>query len=117
MQLISSANVQANFGVAADLAKSGEAVTITQYGRPSLMLFSYKEGQELLRLKNTAQLNRYFEGRAQSMPANLPELSTDDINTLDKGVTVETCQAFVSAQHPSIVRSADGGEFTTCDPP
>ena len=38
-------------------------------------------------------------------------------NTLDTGVTVETCQAFISALHPSIEHTADGGEFTTCDPP
>lgn len=82
MQTLSSARVQANFGIAADIAKSGEAVTITQYGRPSLMLFSYKEGEELLRLKGAANLSRYLEGRAKTLPANMPELSMDEINTL-----------------------------------
>jgi antitoxin (DNA-binding transcriptional repressor) of toxin-antitoxin stability system len=82
MQTLSSARVQANFGVAADIAKSGEAVTITQYGRPSLMLFSYKEGEELLRLKGAARLATYFEGRGQTLPANMPGLSVNDINKL-----------------------------------
>lgn len=82
MQTLSSARVQANFGIAADIAKSGETVTITQYGRPSLMLFSYKEGEELLRIKGAANLSRYFEGRAKTLPANMPELSMNDINTL-----------------------------------
>ena len=82
MQTLTSAKVQANFGAAADLAKSGEVVTITQYGRPALMLFSYKEGEELLRLRAAAELGRYFEGRANTMPHGEPELSMDDINQL-----------------------------------
>ena len=82
MQTLTSARVQANFGMAADIAKSGESVTITQYGRPSLMLFSYKEGEELLRLRSVAKLGQYFEGRAKTMPADVSELSMDDINSL-----------------------------------
>ncbi len=82
VQTLTSANVQANFGAAADIAKSGEVVTITQYGRPALMLFSYKEGEELLRLRAAAELNRYFEGRAKTTPQGEPELSMDDINNL-----------------------------------
>jgi OOP family OmpA-OmpF porin len=38
-------------------------------------------------------------------------------NTLDSGAAGETCQAYVSALHPSVVHSADGGAFTDCDPP
>ena len=80
MQTLTSAKVQANFGAAADIAKSGEVVIITQYGRPALMLMSYKEGEELLRLRAAATMNRYFEGRAQNMPQSEPALSLDDIN-------------------------------------
>ena len=82
MQTLTSAKVQANFGAAADIAKGGEAVTITQYGRPALMLFSYKEGEELLRLRAAAELNRYLEGRAATMPADVKELSPDELNKL-----------------------------------
>ena len=82
MQTLTSAKVQANFGAAADIAKSGEVVTITQYGRPALMLFSYKDGEALLRLRAVAELNGYFEGRAKTMPQDEPELSMDDINKL-----------------------------------
>ncbi|MGS5089325.1 type II toxin-antitoxin system Phd/YefM family antitoxin [Hydrogenophaga sp. A37] len=82
MQTLTSAKVQANFGAAADIAKSGEVVTITQYGRPALMLLSYKEGEELLRLRAAATMNRYLEGRAQTMPQGEPDLSMDDINRL-----------------------------------
>ena len=82
MQTFTSAKVQANFGQAMDIAKSGEPVTITQYGRPALMLFSHKEGEELLRLRSTVKLGHYLEGRAKSMPKDLPELTIDEINTL-----------------------------------
>lgn len=82
MQTLSSAKVQANFGQAMDIAKSGEPVTITQYGRPTLMLFSHKEGEELLRLRSTIKLSRYLEGRAKTMPKNVPELTMDEINNL-----------------------------------
>jgi prevent-host-death family protein len=82
MQTLSSAKVQANFGQAMDIAKSGEPVTITQYGRPTLMLFSHKEGEELLRLRSTIRLNRYLEGRAKTMPKDAPELTMDDIDKL-----------------------------------
>lgn len=82
MQTLTSAKVQANFGAAADMAKSGEVVTITQYGRPALMLLSYKDGEELMRLRAAAAFNRFFEGRARTMPEGAPELSIDDINAL-----------------------------------
>lgn len=50
-----------------DIAKSGEVVTITQYGCLALMLVSYKEGEELLRLRAAATtMNRHFEGRYRS---------------------------------------------------
>jgi hypothetical protein len=82
VQILTSAKVQANFGAAADIAKSGEVVTITQYGRPALMLFSYKDGEALLRLRAAAALNGYFEGRTKTMPQGEPELSMDDIDKL-----------------------------------
>jgi hypothetical protein len=82
VRILTSAKVQANFGAAADIAKSGEVVTITQYGRPALMLFSYKDGEALLRLRAAAELNGYFEGRTKTMPQGEPELSMDDIDKL-----------------------------------
>ena len=74
--------MQANFGQAMDIAKSGEPVTITQYGRPALMLFSHREGEELLRLRSTVKLSQYLEGRAKTRPSDMPELTANDINCL-----------------------------------
>jgi len=82
MQTLTSAKVQANFGAAADIAKSGEVVTITQYGRPALMLLSYKEGEDLLRLRAAGTMNRYLQGRTETMPQGESALSMDDINRL-----------------------------------
>lgn len=82
MQTLSSAKVQASFGEVADIAKSGEPVAITQYGRPTLMLFSFKEGEELLRLRAARDFSRYFEAQSQLMPSGEPELSMDDISEL-----------------------------------
>ncbi len=82
MQTLTSAKVQANFGQAIDIAKAGETLTITQYGRPTAMLFSFKEGSELIRLRDVARLNGYFTARQDNVPQNVTELSMDDINKL-----------------------------------
>jgi prevent-host-death family protein len=82
MQTLSSATVQANFGHALDLAKGGEPVTITQYGRPTVMLFSYKDGAELLRLRSATALESYFTQRQASLPVDAPALSMDEIDQL-----------------------------------
>jgi prevent-host-death family protein len=85
MHTLTSAKVQANFGQAIDFAKSGEPVTITQYGRPTAMLLSFKDGEELLRLRALAKVNRYYEGREGklgSLPSDTPQLTMDEINDL-----------------------------------
>jgi len=82
MQTLTSAKVQANFGEVADIAKSGEPVAITQYGRPTLMLVSYKEGTEMLRLRDIARVNGYLAERREHLPADAPALSMDDISDL-----------------------------------
>ena len=78
---LTSTNVQSNFGVAADIAKSKGSVTITQNGRPTLMLFSIERGEELLRIQSANKLDRYFTQRAE-LESSQPILSLADINTL-----------------------------------
>ena len=82
MQTLTSAKVQANFGHAIDIAKAGEALTITQYGRPTAMLFSFKEGSELLRLRHTTRLDDFYAKQIKSLAQSAPVLSMDDINKL-----------------------------------
>ena len=50
MKTLASRAVQNNFGGIADIVKSGEPVTVTQHGRPTLMILPYAQGQEALRL-------------------------------------------------------------------
>jgi prevent-host-death family protein len=82
MQTFSSARVQASFGEVADIVKGGEPVAITQYGRPTLMLVPYKDGAEMLRLRNIARVNGYMAERRDHVPADAPALSMDDISDL-----------------------------------
>lgn len=82
MQVLTSAKVQANFGQTLDIAKAGEPITITQYGRPAVMLFSYKEGAELIRLRDAARLSHFFAERQAFVPQDEPALSMDNVNSL-----------------------------------
>ncbi len=82
VKTVASGEFQSNFGGIADIAKSGEPVTITQYGRPTLMLISYQEGAELLRLQATQRLRQWFKERAETQPAEAENLSLDEINDL-----------------------------------
>jgi len=46
------------------------------------MLFSFKEGSELLRLRPEARLESYLAARLKNLPQGVSELSMDDINKL-----------------------------------
>lgn len=52
MQIITSAKVQSNFGAVADIVKSGEPVTITQHGRPTIVMIRYEDAVEWLRARD-----------------------------------------------------------------
>jgi prevent-host-death family protein len=82
MQTVSSGTVQSSFGAVIDIAKAGEPVTITQYGRPTLMLFSYSEGEALLKLRSSNQLHAWFEARRPHVTPQAQALTMDDVNDL-----------------------------------
>lgn len=82
MKTVASGEFQNNFGGIADLVKSGEPVTITQHGRPTMMLISYREGTEFLRLRSGQRLKQWFKERAETQPAETESLSEDEINDL-----------------------------------
>lgn len=50
MLTVSSQRLQTKFGEISDIAKSREPVIITQYNRPTLVLFNYQDMMELMRL-------------------------------------------------------------------
>jgi antitoxin (DNA-binding transcriptional repressor) of toxin-antitoxin stability system len=64
MQTVTSGKVQASFGEVADIAKGGEPVTITQYGRPTLILMRYQDGIEAVRAAAGARLLNWMDARA-----------------------------------------------------
>jgi antitoxin (DNA-binding transcriptional repressor) of toxin-antitoxin stability system len=74
--------VQTNFDETIHFVQSGEPLTITQDGQPTAMLFSFKEGSELLRLRHLTRLEDYLAVRLKNVPQGLSELYMDDINKL-----------------------------------
>jgi hypothetical protein len=46
------------------------------------MLFSFKEGSKLMRLRQAARLEGYTAARLKNAPQGASELSMDDINKL-----------------------------------
>ncbi len=74
--------VQTNFDQAIDFVETGKPLTITQDGQPTAILFSFKEGSELLRLRHITRLDGYYAKRVVSLAERAPELSIDDMNKL-----------------------------------
>lgn len=79
MKKLASSEVQSKFGEVLDLAKR-DPVTVTQYGRPVVLMMGYEEGLETLRLK-AAQALRELLSQLPTSPA-AEALSEEDINRL-----------------------------------
>lgn len=83
MKTLASRTVQNNFGGIADIVKSGEPVTVTQHGRPTLMILPYAQGQEALRLLAAQRMGAFLDGLPEGfVEPNVPELSTKEITDL-----------------------------------
>jgi PHD/YefM family antitoxin component YafN of YafNO toxin-antitoxin module len=82
MDALTFEQVQTSFQQAIDFVKTSKALTITQYGQPAAMLFSFKEGSELLSLRHAARLEGYLAARLKNAPQGASELSMDDMNKL-----------------------------------
>jgi antitoxin (DNA-binding transcriptional repressor) of toxin-antitoxin stability system len=74
--------VQTNFDQAIEFVEMGKPLTITQDGQPSAILFSFKEGSELLRLRHAARLDDYYPKRLENLAQSTPDLTMEDINKL-----------------------------------
>lgn len=79
---MTSGEVQNRFGAVADLVKSGETITITQHGRPTLMLISYQDGAEFVRWCAGERLSALLDKRAKTAPEDARNLTLDEINDL-----------------------------------
>lgn len=83
MKTLASRTVQNNFGGIADIVKSGEPVTVTQHGRPTLMILPYAQGQEALRLLAAQRMSEFLDGLPrESVDPSAPPLTQKDINAL-----------------------------------
>jgi prevent-host-death family protein len=80
MKTYTSREVQNSFGTVFDEAKR-EPVTVTHYGRPSVMIVPVEFGEEAVRYYNARRLAAFLE----AMPAanaDAPNLTMDELNTL-----------------------------------
>jgi antitoxin (DNA-binding transcriptional repressor) of toxin-antitoxin stability system len=82
MKQLTVEQVQINLDQTIDYVQTGKPLTITQDGQPTVMLFSFNEGSELLRLRHAARLEDYYAKRVKNVPQGVSELSMDDINKL-----------------------------------
>lgn len=79
MQTLTSRDVQTRFGAVLDLAKR-EPITITQYGRPVIVMMSVEDAQEVQQLR----ASRRFGELMANLPLNssAEQLSDADITKL-----------------------------------
>ena len=82
MQTVTSGAVQTRFGAVVDIAKGGSPVAITQYGRPTLVLFLYKEGEELLRMRSVYDQESWNKERVRNITPEASDFTDEQINAL-----------------------------------
>lgn len=74
MQLLTSQQVQKQFGAFTDLVKrqGKEPVIITQHKRPTMAVFSYEEAMEMMKLTAKMRFLQALQENAQylNMPSN-----------------------------------------------
>ena len=82
MQTMTSGKVQTSFGEVADVVKGGEPVTITQYGRPTMLLMRYQDGIEMMRESAAKRLIALMDERASNAPNAARLLSDEEISNI-----------------------------------
>ena len=82
MQTVTSKKIQSNFREVAEIAKSGEPVTITQYGRPTLLLMRYQDGVSVLQELAKQKMVAWMDCRKSTAPISAMTVSDDELNDL-----------------------------------
>lgn len=81
MQILTSREVQKNFGPVADMVAAGQCVRVTKYGRPAFLIIPESEdSDEILRLVAGRRLTGMLKGGVATPAAKA--LSPDDIRQL-----------------------------------
>ncbi|SJM94043.1 type II toxin-antitoxin system Phd/YefM family antitoxin [Crenothrix polyspora] len=81
MKTISSVEAQNNFGNMVALIKEGEPVTVTQYGKPTMLILPYAIGSDALRQYNARRMAQFMDALPPSN-LNAPELTDDELTKL-----------------------------------
>lgn len=81
MRILPALEVKNHFGAVANIVKSGEPVTITQYGTPTMMILPYEIGEAAWREHAARTMIEFMQNMAPVNP-DAPELSLEDINKL-----------------------------------
>lgn len=79
---VTSKQIQSQFGRIADIVKGKNPVAITQYGRPTMVIFPYEEALELARIQATRELSKWLDDRAEKMPESIKHFSLDELNQM-----------------------------------
>jgi prevent-host-death family protein len=80
MQTLTSRDVQTRFGAVLDLAKR-EPITVTQYGRPSVMIVPLSIGEEAVRQHNASRFAEFLDVMPAPNP-QAPTLNLKEVNQL-----------------------------------
>lgn len=81
MKTMSSVEAQNNFGNVATLVKEGEPVTITQYGKPTMLILPYAIGSDALRQYNARRMAQFMDALPPANP-DAPQLTDDELTAL-----------------------------------
>lgn len=79
---VTSRQLQTKFGQISDLVKGKTPITITQYGRPTMVLFPYEKAMELVRMEARQNLLNWLEEREKNPPESVINLSIEEINQM-----------------------------------
>jgi prevent-host-death family protein len=81
MKTLPSRDVQNKFGSIANLVKSGETVTVTQYGTPTMMILPYALAAQALKEYNCRRLIGFMDAMPHAH-SEAHELTLEEINDL-----------------------------------
>jgi prevent-host-death family protein len=81
MKTLPSVEVQNKFGSIANIVKSGEPVTVTQYGTPTMMILPYTLAAEALRAYSARRLVQLMDAMSPAS-SEAPVMTDEEITNL-----------------------------------
>ncbi len=81
MKTISIDKVKNNFNSISNMVESGEPVTITQYGTPTIMILPFKIGEKVLRIYKAISMCDFMKNMSP-LKESVPKLSLEEIKEI-----------------------------------